>query len=50
MDSINKNEIYYQASVCVLNKLLQQAFISEEEYKKIDALNIEKWKPLIASI
>ena len=50
MDSMNMNEIYYQASVSMLNKLLQQGLITEEEYKKIDTLNIEKWKPLIASI
>lgn len=50
MDSMNMNEIYYQAALSVMNKLLQQGLITEEEYKKIDALNIEKWKPLIAWI
>lgn len=50
MDQYNMNETYYQAAICLLNKLLQQGLITEEEYKKIDALNIEKWNPLIASI
>lgn len=50
MNNTNKNQIYYQAAVSMLNKLLQQGLITAEEYKKIDALNIEKWKPLIASI
>lgn len=44
------NEIYYQAAISMLRKLLQEGLITKEEYKKIDRLNVEKWKPLIQSI
>lgn len=44
------NEVYYQAALNVLKRLLKQGLITKEEYKKIDQLNVEKWKPLIQSI
>lgn len=46
----NKDEIYYQASVSLLNKLLKVGLITQEEYNDIDALNVQKWKPFLASI
>ena len=45
-----QNEIMYRWSVQALDSFLRQGLITAEEYRKIDRLNREKFKPIFAEI
>ena len=45
-----RNELFYQLSKELLDQMLQRNFITYEQYKKIDALNIEKYQPFFSKV
>ncbi len=45
-----QNELSYIVSVKILNKLLDNGFLTKEEYRKIDLLNRKSFKPKLAEI
>ena len=44
------NEIDYVLSVNIIKKMLTKGLISPEEYRKIDMLNRESFKPNLACL
>ena len=44
------NEVRYSVARKLLNLMLENGFISEEEYKKIDALNRETFSPELSKV
>lgn len=44
------NEVRYSVARKLLNLMLENGFISEEEYKKIDALNQETFSPELSKV
>ena len=44
------NEVRYSIARKLLNLMLENGFISEEEYKKIDALNRETFSPELSKV
>ena len=44
------NEVRYSVARKLLNLILENGFISEEEYKKIDALNRETFSPELSKV
>jgi hypothetical protein len=45
-----KNEKLYQATMTVVKKMLSEGLISEEEYRQIDAIFIEKYRPVFGTL
>ena len=45
-----QNEIYYKMALGIINKMLQKDLITEDEFKKIDRLNRETFKPGLVKI
>ncbi len=49
-DNQFENEIMYMLSKEILKRMFLRKLITEEEYKKIDKLNIKTFNPEIAQI
>ena len=45
-----RNEMLYQTTMYLARKMLGEGIISEEEYRQISALFIEKYKPVFGAI
>ena len=45
-----QNELYYRLSVNLIQKMLAKGLITEDEFKKIDALNRVSFSPKLAAI
>lgn len=46
----NHNEILFELSIRQAQKLLEMRLISKDEFKKLKAFMIEKYKPIIPSL
>ena len=44
------NEVRYSVARKLLNLMLQNGFITDDEYKKIDALNRETFSPELSKV
>ena len=42
-----QNEMMYQATMSIARKMLRDGLISEDEYRQIDTMLIEKYQPKI---
>ena len=40
-----QNEMMYQATMSIARKMLRDGLISEDEYRQIDTMFIEKYQP-----
>ena len=45
-----QNELNYTMSVNIIQKMLDKGLVSTDEYRKIDMLNRESFKPNLASL
>ena len=44
------NEKLYQATMSVVRRMLEKGLISEEEYRQIDTMFLEKYRPLFGTL
>ena len=45
-----QNEIQYHQSVKIIDKLLDKGLITKEQYRRIDLLNRQSFKPTLAGV
>ena len=45
-----RNEKLYQTTMHLARKMLEEGIISEEEYRQIDAIFLEKYKPVFGTL
>ena len=45
-----QNEMMYQATMSIARKMLRDGLISEDEYRQIDTMFIEKYQPKIGGL
>ena len=45
-----RNEKLYQTTMHMVRKMLDEGIISEEEYRQIDTIFIEKYKPVFGTL
>lgn len=45
-----KNEKLYQTTMSVAKKMLSDGLITEEEYRQIDTIFIEKYRPVFGTL
>lgn len=45
-----QNEIYYKLSLDIIKKMLQKELITEQEFKEIDELNRESFRPKLRNV
>lgn len=45
-----RNEKLYQTTMHIARKMLDDGIISEEEYRRIDAIFLEKYKPVLGAL
>ena len=45
-----RNEKLYQATMSLVWKMLEDGIISEEEYRRIDAIFLKKYQPVFGSV
>lgn len=45
-----KNEKLYQATMSVIRRMLENGLISEEEYRQIDTMFLEKYRPVFGTL
>lgn len=45
-----KNEKLYQTTMHLARKILEEGIISEEEYRQIDTIFLEKYKPVFGTL
>lgn len=45
-----KNEKLYQTTMPVAKKMLSEGLITEEEYRQIDTIFIEKYRPVFGTL
>lgn len=51
MSSVNfQNEMMYQATMSFARKMLRDGLITEDEYRQIDTMFIEKYQPRIGTL
>ena len=51
VSSVNfQNEMMYQATMSFARKMLRDGLITEEEYRQIDTMFIEKYQPKIGTV
>ena len=51
MEQINEtNEVRYSVARKLLNLMLEYGFITDDEYKKIDALNRDTFSPELSKV
>ena len=44
------NEKLYQATMSMVRRMLEKGLISEEEYRQIDTMFLEKYRPLFGTL
>lgn len=44
------NEKLYQATMCMARNMLRDGLISEEEYRQIDTIFLEKYRPVFGTL
>lgn len=44
------NEKLYQATMSMVRRMLEDGLISEEEYRQIDTIFLEKYRPLFGTL
>lgn len=45
-----RSEKLYQATMHLVRKMLEEGIISEEEYRQIDTIFLEKYKPVFGTL
>ena len=45
-----RNEKLYQTTMYLARKMLEEGIISEEEYRQIDTIFLEKYKPVFGTL
>lgn len=45
-----RNEKLYQTTMHLARKMLEEGIISEEEYRRIDTIFLEKYKPVFGTL
>ena len=45
-----QNEKLYQTTMSIARKMLQEGIISEEEYRRIDTIFLEKYRPVFGTL
>ena len=45
-----RNEKLYQSTMHLARKMLEEGIISEEEYRQIDTIFLEKYKPVFGTL
>lgn len=45
-----RNEKMYQATMSIARKMLKEGIVSEEEYRQIDTIFLEKYKPVFGTL
>ena len=45
-----KNEKLYQATMSMARKMLSEGLISEEEYRQIDTIFLDKYRPVFGTL
>lgn len=45
-----KNEKLYQATMSMVRKMLAEGVITEEEYRQIDTMFLEKYRPVFGTL
>lgn len=45
-----RNEKLYQTTMYLARKMLEEGVISEEEYRQIDTIFLEKYKPVFGTL
>ena len=45
-----RNEKLYQTTMHLARKMLEEGIISEEEYRQIDTIVLEKYKPVFGTL
>ena len=45
-----RNEKLYQTTMHLARKMLEEGIISEEEYRQIDTILLEKYKPVFGTL
>ena len=45
-----KNEKLYQATMHIARKMFNEGLITEEEYRQIDTIFLEKYKPVFGTL
>ena len=44
------NEKLYQATMSMVRRMLEKGLISEEEYRQIDTMFLEKYRPVFGTL
>lgn len=45
-----RNEKLYQTTMHLARKMLEEGVVSEEEYRRIDTIFLEKYKPVFGTL
>jgi hypothetical protein len=45
-----QNELFYHQSIKILQRMLERGLISKDEYRRIDLMNRESFKPALAAV
>ena len=45
-----RNEKLYQTTMHLAKKMLEEGVVSEEEYRRIDTIFLEKYKPVFGTL
>ena len=45
-----KNEKLYQTTMCLARKLFLEGIISDKEYRQIDTIFLDKYKPIFGTL
>ena len=45
-----QNEKLYQTTMSITRKMLKEGIISEEEYRRIDTIFLEKYRPVFGTL
>ena len=45
-----RQEKFYQATMSMVRKMLAEGLINEEEYRQIDTMFLEKYRPLFGTL
>ncbi|MCD7885928.1 MAG: hypothetical protein LUI87_19900 [Lachnospiraceae bacterium] len=49
-DEQMKNEKLYQATMSMVRRMLENGIISEQEYRQIDTIFLEKYRPVFGTL
>lgn len=49
-DEQMKNEKLYQATMSMVRRMLEKGIISEQEYRQIDTIFLEKYRPVFGTL